>query len=357
MGGLALRKGSFHQIDLFGRQTATRRWLGSERPLVGSDASFWRVLPGIDDDQLRQELQLAYEGIRRRGHGLLTLPSGRRVRAAALDGSWLGGRYASALEILGAHAAVIDIEPAEGKGKELPSSAALLRRNFARHGTGFVDFVLGDGLYITQEMLRLCRNELKTHLLVKSKEVGTLNILQEAEALFNASGEFARDVEHREGTDSVRKMSYEIWAARGFHHDGFDGELKVARVRTRMLKGERRGEMETFWAITTDVTLTAEDLRELAHLRWSIENHGFRALNDHMNSKHQWTRGKNAAKIFEVLMLFMLWAFLMVLAYHAQLGEERLRQKFGLRRVTLAFVAECWAQSIGSAVGQFALTG
>lgn len=284
------------------------------------------------------------------------LPSGRRIRAAALDGSCLGGRYASALEILGAHAAVIDLEPASGKGKELVASEILLRRAFQEQGRGFVDILLGDGLYITQEMLRLCREELGTHLLVKTKEVGSLNILKDAEAIFNARA-FRKDVEHVKGTDSVRKLHYEIWAARGFHHEGFEGKLKVARVRIEMLKGDRKGQVETFWVITTDLSLSAEDLRELAHLRWSIENHGFRAMNDYMNSKHEWTRGKNAAPIFEVLLLFMLWTFLLVLAYHAQLGQEVLWQKRRIRKITLAYLAECWTLSIATAVGLFALSG
>lgn len=265
----------------------------------------------------------------------------------------MGGRYASALEILGAHAAVIDLEPAEGKGKELVASERLLRRAFGEYGPGFADILLGDGLYITQEMLRLAR-ELGTHLLVKTKELGTLNILKDAESIFQAS-DFRREVEHRTGIDAVRKLKYEIWAARGFHHEGFGEELKVARVRIEMLKGDRKGQVETFWIVTTDLSLSAEDLRELAHLRWSIENHGFRAMNDQMNSKHRWTRGKNAAQIFEILMLFMLWTFLLVLAYHARLGESTLWQKRRVRKISLAYLAECWTLSLHTASGLFAL--
>lgn len=356
VGSLALQKRSFHQIDLFARQPQARDWVGSNRPLVLSDATLWRVLPKMDRSQLREELQQAYVLLRRQGHDKVVLPGGREVRAAAVDGTVLGGRSASVVEILGAHATVIDLEPWEGEGKELPSSERVLQRTFARHGHGFVDIVLGDGAYITQGMLRLCREELGTHLLVKTKELETLNILKDAEAIFS-SEEFARDVEHVSGVDEERGMQYEIWAAAGFQHTGFKEPLKVARVQILMLKGPRKGHKERFWIITTDLTLTAEQMRELAHLRWSIENDAFRALNAAVNSKHVWTRGKHAAEVFEVLLLLMFLAFTLVLAYRAQLEEAALWESRRLRRVTVGYLAECWMVSLQTAAGLFAPAG
>lgn len=355
MGGLALRKHSFHQIDLFARTEGAKKWLGSKRPMVASDATFWRVLPQMNRCQLRQFVREAYRRLRKRGHGTLGLPSGRKLRAASVDGTCWGRQYASAVEVLGKPSVVIDFEPCPGKGHELSASETVLRRAVESFGKGFVDIVLGDGLYITQEMLRLCRKDLGLHLLVKTKELGSLNILQDAEALFGAGREFERGVDRRQGIDLVRGLRYEIWAARGFHHAGFKDELKVARVMTDPLKGKR--ERETFWIITTDLGLSAEDMRELAHLRWSIENHGFRALNEAMNSKHVWTRGKRAAEVFEALMLMMLLSFILVVAYHAELDEERLFRKCRVRRLTLKQLVEYWLMSIHEAEGLFALTG
>jgi hypothetical protein len=353
VGGLALQKRSFHQIDLFARQPEARGWVGSDRCMVLSDATLWRVLPKMDRPQLREELQQAYVLLRKQGHDKVVLPGGRQVRAAAVDGSVFGKRSASVVEILGEHATVIDLQPWEGEGRELPCSERVLQRVFKRHGQGFVDVVLGDGAYITQGMLRLCREELGTHLLVKSKELGTLNILKDAEAIFS-SAEFARDVERVSGVDEERGMRYQVWAARGFDHAGFEGELKVARVVIEMLKGPRKGETERFWIITTDVTLTAGQMRELAHLRWSIENHAFRALNAAVNSKHVWTRGKHAAEVFEALMLLMFLAFTLVLAYRSQLQGAALWESRGLRRITVGYLVECWLLSLPAAAGLFA---
>ncbi|HXG60099.1 MAG TPA: hypothetical protein VNO22_01885 [Planctomycetota bacterium] len=355
MGGLALRQQSFHQIDRFARTEGAKKWLGSKRPMVASDATFWRVLPLMNRSQLRQFVDQAYRLLRHRGHGTLVLPSGRKLRAAAVDGTTWGGRYVSAVEILGKPSVVIDFEPAPGKGHELAASQAVLRRCVTSLGKGFVDIVLGDGLYITQGMLRLCPEDLGTHLLVKTKELDSLNLLKDAEAIFEAAGEFGPEVEHRQGIDLVRGLSYEIWAATGFRHEGYERELKVARVVTEPIKGQ--GERETFWIITTDLTLCAEDMRELAHLRWSIENHGFRALNEAMNSKHVWTRGARAAEVFEALMLMMLLSFMLVVAFEAELDEEKLFQKCRVRRLTLKQLTEYWLMSINEAEGLFALTG
>jgi hypothetical protein len=103
--------------------------------------------------------------------------------------------------------------------------------SWQRHGPSFADLVLGDGLYLTAPMLRLVRQELGAHLLVKTTELETLNILKDAEAIFQ-SPECSRDgaVEHAQATDAERAMAYEVWAAPGFHHVGYDKPLKVARV-------------------------------------------------------------------------------------------------------------------------------
>jgi hypothetical protein len=355
VGGLALRKHSFHQIDLFARTKEAKRWLGSDRPMVASDATLWRVLPLMNRAELRAFVHKAYRLLRKQGHGSLELPSRRSLRAAAIDGTCWGKQYASAVEILGDPPVVLDFEVAPGEGHELATSAKVLRRVFAEFGKGFVDIVLGDGLYITQDMMRLCREELGTHLLVKTKELGTLLILQDAEALFTASGELARGVEHGEGVDLERNLCFRYWAAGGFHHAEFEGDLKVARVQTAPLKG--KGKSETFWVVTTDSTLGGNDMRELAHRRWSIENHGFRALNDAMNSKHVWTRGKNSAQTFEALMLLMLLSFLLVTAFNAQLEEADLWKGYRVRRMTLRQLAEAWLMSLHQAKGLLAGAG
>jgi len=351
VGALALRKQSFHQIDLFARNRGAQKWLGTGRPMVASDATLWRVLPHMNRMELRGFVHQAYRLLRKKGQGQLELPSGRKIRAAAVDGTCWGKRYASAVEMVGNAPVVLDFEPSPGEGHELATSEAVLRRVFYQFHDlegGLADIVLGDGLYITQKMLKLCRRELGTHLLVKTTELDSLLLLKDAEALFNATGDMARGIERHRGIDAERGLSYEVWAAPGFEHEGFEDPLKVARVRIQSLKGDEKA--ETFWIITTDTTLSGPDMRELAHRRWEIENQGFRTLNDAMNSKHVWTRGKNSEEIFEALMLMMILSFMLVVAYHAQVDPEALWEKFRLRRLTLRQLAEEWLMSLYNAL-------
>lgn len=357
VGSLAMRRKSFHQIDLFGRQKEVRQWLGTDRALVASDATFWRVLPGMKREEVREFLHDAAVLLRHKGHGRIALPQGRVLRVAAVDGSALGGRYASVLEILGTHAAVVDLEPCENRGKELPASEALLRRVFQRHRKGAPDIVLGDGLYMTQGMIELCRTELGTHLLVKTTEEDSLILLRTANFVLEEADESAREVERARGVDDLRGIEYQVEAVSGLRHGGSSHPLKVARVKMTRLKGPYRGANETFWIVTTDASLTAEQMRELAHLRWSIENHAFRALSAAVDSKHVWTRGARSAETYEVLMLLMFLAFTLVLAYHAELDRERLWETFRLRRSTLAHLVDCFLVSLPSAAGAFAPGG
>jgi archaellum biogenesis protein FlaJ (TadC family) len=133
--------------------------------------------------------------------------------------------------------------------------------------------------------------------------------------------------------------------------------LKVARVKIERLKGPYRGAQETFWIVTTDQSLSALQMHELAHLRWSIENDAFRALSAAVDSKHVWTRGKNSEAIFEVLMLLMFLAFTLSLAFHAELDRDRLWEMFRLRRSTLAHLVDCFILSLQAAAGAFAPGG
>jgi hypothetical protein len=350
---LALGKKSFHQMDTFARQRATRRWLVSDRRMVASDSTLERVLSDVNAEEVRETLAESYHLLRQEGHGRVDLGEGKRLRVGVVDGSVLCGRYCGGFEVIGKSAALIDAEPSEGRGNELAASERLIRRVFVRHGKGFVDLVAYDGLGITQGMLRLVKDECGCDLLIKTKELDSLSILKDAEGIFQACerspDRLWKGVEHVTGMDLTREYAYAIWAGRGFHHAGYARELKVARVRITPVKSSRQGQMETFWVITTAVDLSAEQLREVAHLRWSIENHGWRALSAQMKTKHQWMRPDAPETLFLVVLLLMLLTFTLMMAFHARLSSERIWKAFGLRKITIAFMVECWVLSLPSA--------
>ena len=66
------------------------------------------------------------------------------------------------------------------------------------------------------------------------------------------------------------------YATDGFTLEGVEANLTVAWVRETNI---RTGEQTEFWVITSISGLTPEELRELAHWRWDVENNGFKQLN------------------------------------------------------------------------------
>ena len=97
-------------------------------------------------------------------------------------------------------------------------------------------------------------------------------------------------------------VSYEIWSTSGFRLNGVGQTFKVARVKEKHLK---TGAETIFWVITTKESLTGKQMRELAHRRWSIENNGFKELNDQVHSKRIWTHDE---KVWQELFWIQMMA-------------------------------------------------
>jgi hypothetical protein len=77
---------------------------------------------------------------------------------------------------------LLDIEVTTGKGKEIPTTRALLRRAFREYGEGFVDIFLLDALYADKQTINLILSN-KSHFLMKTEET-TLRIIQDADSVF-----------------------------------------------------------------------------------------------------------------------------------------------------------------------------
>ena len=142
------------------------------------------------------------------GHSKSQLRGGKR-RIGIIDGSEFGRLLASCFEIVGPVRKMVDLEPMEKRGKGLPAGYALLRQLKANLGTGFVDLILGDGLYLNAPVFNLCLGELKSDMLVKTDERG-LRIIQDAEGLFRAKDDPACDIVTVCGVDTIRMRSYQI---------------------------------------------------------------------------------------------------------------------------------------------------
>lgn len=143
-------------------------------------------------------------------------------------------------------------------------------------------------------------------------------------------------MEHEVGFDEARLCQYEVFASEGFSFKGVDKPMKVAYVKEEYLKGRKKGEeTEEFWVLTTDETLSAMAMRELAHLRWRIENNGFKQLNGQTNCDHVYTHEPNA---FEALTLMLFIGFNLLQLFNLSKGKgQDLMEEFGLGKVRVTF--------------------
>jgi hypothetical protein len=291
-------------LDQDARNPEMLKWHRSKRKMVASDTTISRVLEGIDHTQTAG---ISYEVIKRldgQNHWDLKLPTGRKIRAVGImDGSNFGGFWASVLMLAGKTEAVIDLEPYEKRGNELQASRQVLRRARKLLGKGFFDIVSGDGLYANEKDFRLCRRELGSDLLIKTQEE-TLTVIKDARSLFfTRKGKVRKGISQVEGLDQGRGIEYEIVWAEGFEWQGLEYPMTAAHVREKYLKPIKdRPEVVEFWVLTTFEGLRGEELRELAHGRWKIENGIFKRLNSLVQSKRC---ASHRPKVQE--MLLRLW--------------------------------------------------
>mgnify|MGYP005856862505 CR=1 FL=1 len=316
----ALGVASFLGLDGILRRSSAKKLLRSNRKMVASDSEIARVVKQMDIETKREVLRTMCCSVRAQGWGKVELPRAGRVRIGIIDGSTFGKFFFSVFQCLGAVAVPLDLEPYKKRGEELPASFRLLKRVATQHGKRFVDYIGGDGLYMTHEFFRICREELGCHGFIKTDEE-TLTLRQDVDGLFD-SKPLLPGIEYVEGTDVNRYLSYRIWAAAGFEWDGTPYPLKVARIEKTFLKGKEAGKTVRFYVITTDERLTALDLWELSHLRWGIENNGFKGLNGQCHSKHRFFRKDASAMMRLILILFVSYilvqAFLIWVKLHAK---------------------------------------
>lgn len=301
LGGI-FRKRSFLQIDQFLREKEVRKFIGSKRKQVASDTVLPLVISTFVLNQLKSLNYLIYG--RAKQEGLLRLKDQlfSDLRIGVIDGSCLGGIFwATCFELLGDPPVMLDFEPMENKGKELPTARKLFNRLEKRLGNGFIDLMLLDGLYVSQHHINQ-HIRAGIDVLIKTEET-TLNIIEDAEGIFNQWKEFKDSVTYEKMVDEERLVEYEIWSASGFRLEGVNSVFKVARVKERNLKN---GEETTFWVLTTRLSLSNTQMRELAHRRWSIENNGFKQLNDQVESKRIWTHDE---KVWQRLFWIQITAF------------------------------------------------
>jgi hypothetical protein len=226
----------------------------------------------MDRVALEKSMQEVGQKIRQAGMAGVSL-GGKRRRVGVVDGTSLGGHLASVVMEVGEVASCLGLERIPKRGKELPVSLALIQ---SKTQSNKLDYLLGDGLYACEEFWRVCSAEGVAGVVKTPEE--TLNILKDANGIFDAK-ERLEGVEFAEGTDAERNCTFRVWGVEDLPWSETQRLLKVVRVVETFFKGKFALETHRFWILSQDQSLSAVNLRELAHQRWFIENEGFKALN------------------------------------------------------------------------------
>lgn len=332
---------SFLAWDEYARTPEARKWHGSDRSMVASDSSLERIAGGIE----RQSIQgIGYEVTDKADEQALwdlKLPSGKKLRLGIVDGHHAGGIWASVLAVSGKAEGVVDLERYRNRGCELEASRTVLKRAFRKLGKGFFGIVGGDGLYATKEDFQLCLDH-GSHLLVKTDEK-TLTMIQDAQHLFQCrDADQLQGISRQKGHDPKRDVDYEVMWAEGFEWQGH--LLTVGWVQEWTLNS-KTGVVERteFWVLTTATGLTGEDLRELAHLRWEIENNIFKRLNHLIRSKRSWSRKPN---VMETLLRIWMIGLTLLGAYLFERGWKKFKETWQTLKSTWKAVTRLMVRSL-----------
>ena len=327
----ALGLSSLLQCDQQLRTEVGQQWFGQAPPIV-SDTTISRSLEEMKLDPIRSVLVSAYHVGRISGLSKWDGALGK-YRVGIVDGTCFGPYMASCLEIVGQSALLIDMEPIPKRGKELPASHALLRRVNTALGTGCLDLMLGDGLYFNAPFFNLCLEELHSDVLVKTDDARR-DVIVDAMGLFQTPPGAFDGIVRAEGTDLERVCTYQMAMASGFEMEGVEELVSVVWIREEYLKKHLRVE---FWVIFTQrygPGLTIEDGRGLGHLRWDVENHGFKEFNQTMHSKHRYSQKPQVMAPIELL-LSLIFVLLQVFLYGLQ---ERLSKAYPGMKLTRSFI-------------------
>ncbi len=304
---------SLLRLDVEARTRRLKSLLDCQRRMVASDTTFRRVLGWLAPRRVSQiplRLLPRFEQARMLQHTLA--PGGPARRIGILDGSFMGGHWLSALCLVGKIVFPAFFEPRRSQGDELAASFALLKRAKNSLGCSFPKLWLLDALYFSSPVFQRIRG-LDAHLLIKMKDSEYRVITKDASNLFT---HFGGDIEAH-GFDSLRLC---LWQAR--QTSAFFAGFPVQVVELTETYPKRRGiSTITCWIVTTDLSLSLEELREAAHLRWQIENNLFKRLSHLSGTKRFYF--KDPRPFFNLLHIFAaavaaLDAFIHILSRHSR---------------------------------------
>lgn len=133
------------------------------------------------------------------------------------------------------------------------------------------DLLLYDYLGFTSTLFQTATSA-GMHILVKGGDSEFRELLADSRALFDAP-------EHE--SDEQAQWHFDLnrlWRWRLEQTSGTFADIPVRVARLVEYNPKDQASSQVSWIVTTDFSLSPEELREAAHVRWSIENNVFKKL-------------------------------------------------------------------------------
>ena len=285
-------------LDRLSRKQIFKKLFGCTRKMVASDSTVNRALRWLDSQEV-EELQTSFLPLLEQQHlsEIQLAPDRPSRRIGILDGSQMGQHHVVAFDLCGKIDYPLMVSNSHSRGKELPVAKQMVEKAAQVLGDRFPELFLVDSLYFNQPFFDCIRSH-HSHLLIKSDEPSFREVLVDAKFVFENKKDLVVPVEEKHGFDPIRVCSWRIEKTSG-EFAGYP--IQIVHLLEDYPKRKKNQHQEC-WIVTTDLTLLPEEIREAAHLRWHIENNGFKRLSHHTATKRFYF--KDPKPFFTMLRLF-----------------------------------------------------
>lgn len=187
-----------------------------------------------------------------------------------------------------------------GHEGELTAAKRLLHSVTSQYGPRFITLLTLDALYMNQPFVREYK-ALGYEAVIRVKDERT-DLYQEIEAL-------STQVKPIEDYDPQQGVAYTIYEIPDLHLSiGWEIPLRGFKIiETTASRGT-----QTFLCATTSMSLCADQVRRVVHLKWGIENNGYKDLKDNWHLEHNFHHHSTATW---AIVLVMLIAYNLFYAY------------------------------------------
>jgi hypothetical protein len=314
-----IKENNFLAMDKLAREIFMKKFIKSKRPMIASDDTInLNLSHNIRTNQLAD---LNYT-LAKDNKNLFKNQKLNKV-CGIIDGTEMSGFMKEVLLIPGKIDFILDYSTIPKRGKELPASEDLMKNTAKIFGNKLFNLILADGLYYSANSFRYCKEYLSSCLFVKTEE--KLALVKDAE--FYIKSGLCRV---KKGYDNERQCSYTVTVVDHMEANTIKEKLQFAIIKEEYSKKEKSDE---FYVITNDLTLNPDELQYAAHLRWRIENNGFKSLNRQFNTK---TRSISNETCFNNLLWIIIIAYNL---YNLFLMTLDLKEIFKTEKITRISIA------------------